>query len=1101
MAARVLLVVAGGLLGPGGATAQTGAQSTPGTQEDRRQTTGASIRLDSPLDRRKVALTKQADAKRDEEIRILKQLIPRAGRERKAEMIFRLADLYWQKSRYRLGLEMERYEAAYAQWVEAGQQGQAPRDRDFLRASSRIKRNALRLYERVLKQYPSYVRNDEVLFNLGNNEYETGQGRKAARHLRALIKRFPNSRLVDDAHLLLGEYHFNGNRVVEARKAYAQAARSDEDRIKYYATYKLAWCDYNVQSYVAGIGRLKRVIAHAQNAPDKNAVRLGTEALNDLARFFSYVDEVESAFAYFRDKAGDQRALKHTTALAALYGEQGKWQQEIQTYRLLLSSYPLSDRAPSLQASIVEAYAKLGRRRNVRQEVERLVERYREGSGWHQHFVSQGAKGRAALDLAYDITETRLRNLVTEYHRDAQKRKDARTYRLARDIYAKYLEAFPNSEAAYEMRYYYAEVLWALLHWRDAAEQYRLVAIARPEGSERLGTYAREAAYNQILAYERVLKAGRDRGSLGRGKRLSEKKKGRTSAQAQAKVKVGQLDKKKRHRERPIPEVEMRLAQACDLYFEVAKPSDRELPAIKFKAAYIFYRYNHFVEAAKRYFEIIDEWPGSRLSKKAANLVLDSLNVQEKWDELAFYAARFRDNQRLTKGDRKFRRQVQQLLEGATYLSIQAAESRAKAAPSPSEQEAQLAKVATRFRAFQGQYPKSEYAPKAAYSAVVLYDEADELDNAIAMAALLKRAYPKSDLRLENDWSLAQFHERIADFSAAAKLYDEFVDRYPKDRRSADALYNAATYYQGLGQVDQAVDRYQTYMQRYPKRDDLAQVYWRICTLREGEDDHARAAQCFDDYGQRFRRAPAVKVLESRYRYARALKAMGRTSKASAELAKILRAHRRLSPPDQVRPSSALAAGYAAFHRLEPEFARYMKQKITLSPRTLRRKLAQAEALACDDKCKRRGRYVAVLDYGNGEYGICALTRIGQVYRNLAGSIRAAPIPRLTPEQEEIYRAELDDRALVPEEKGRQALETALNKAYELGIYNDCTRTAQSNLKQMSPDRFPDLQQRAYLGAEGFITAGLRTTDDDRAPVAKGAVEPPPSAPEARGPR
>ncbi len=1098
--AAALLVLAGALVGPGAASAQTSADAPPTTDQARRQTTGASIRLDHPLDRRKVALTKQADQKRDEEIRILKQLIPRAGRDRKAEMIFRLADLYWQKSRYRLGLEMERYEAAYAQWVEAGQTGKAPRDRDYLRTSSRIKRNALRLYERVLKQYPSYARNDEVLFNLGNNEYETGQGRKAARHLRALIKRFPQSRLVDDAYLLLGEYHFNGNRVVDARRAYARAARSDEDRIKYYATYKLAWCDYNQQDYPAGIVRLKRVIDHAETAPDKNAVRLGTEALNDLARFFSYVDEVESAFAYFRGKAGDPRALKYTTALAALYGEQGKWQQEIQTYRLLLSSYPLSDRAPSLQASVVEAYAKLGRRRNVRQEVERLVDRYREGSEWHQHFVGQGAKGQAALDLAYDITETKLRNLVTDYHRDAQKRKDARTYRLARDIYAKYLEAFAASEAAYEMRYYYAEVLWALLQWRDAAEQYRLVAIAQPGGDDRLGTYAREAAYNQILAYERVLKAGRDRGRLGRGK-LSEKKKGRTSARAQARVKVGQLDKKKRHRERPIPEVEMRLAQACDLYFEVAKPSDRELPAIKFKAAYIYYRYNHFVEAAKRYFEIIDEWPGSRLSKKAANLILDSLNVQQKWDELAFYAARFRDNQRLTKGDRKFRREVQQLLEGATYLSIQAAESRAKEAPSPGEQEAQLAKVATRFREFQSQYPQSLYAPKAAYSAVVLYDQADELDNAIAMAALLKRAYPKSDLRLENDWSLAQFHERIADFSAAAGLYDEFVARYPKDPRAADALYNAATYYQGLGKVDDAVARYQTYMQRYPKRDDLAQVYWRICTLHERQDNHARAAKCFDEYGLRFSRAPPVKVLASRYRFAKALKAMGRTTKAHAELAKILRAHRRLPPADQARPASALAAGYAAFHRLEPDFQRYMKQKITLNPRTLRRKLAQAEALACDDKCKRRGRYVAVLDYGNGEYGICALTRVGQVYRNLASSIRDAPVPRLTPEQEEIYRAELDDRALVPEEKGRQALETALTKAYELGIYNDCTRTAQANLKEMSPDRFPDFQQRAYLGAEGFITAGLRTIDDGPAPVATGAAVDRSAAADPRGSR
>jgi hypothetical protein len=38
---------------------------------------------------------------------------------------------------------------------------------------------------------------------------------------------------------------------------------------------------------------------------------------------------------------------------------------------------------------------------------------------------------------------------------------------------------------------------------------------------------------------------------------------------------------------------------------------------------------------------------------------------------------------------------------------------------------------------------------------------------------------------------------------------------------------------------------------------------------------------------------------------------------------------------------------------------------------------------------------------------------------------------------------------------------TALNKAYELNIYNKCTLTAQSNLKELNPNKFPDLQKPA----------------------------------------
>ncbi|MEO1338342.1 MAG: hypothetical protein AAFV29_22050 [Myxococcota bacterium] len=99
---------------------------------------------------------------------------------------------------------------------------------------------------------------------------------------------------------------------------------------------------------------------------------------------------------------------------------------------------------------------------------------------------------------------------------------------------------------------------------------------------------------------------------------------------------------------------------------------------------------------------------------------------------------------------------------------------------------------------------------------------------------------------------------------------------------------------------------------------------------------------------------------------------------------------------------------------------------------------------------------------------------------------------RLTEDQQEIYTAELDNLALGPEDKGRQAFEAALSKAYELNIYNNCTLTAQQNLKALNPNQFPDLQKRRYLGAEGFITSGYRA-DVPGLPDAPISVEPKPA--------
>jgi hypothetical protein len=125
-------------------------------------------------------------------------------------------------------------------------------------------------------------------------------------------------------------------------------------------------------------------------------------------------------------------------------------------------------------------------------------------------------------------------------------------------------------------------------------------------------------------------------------------------------------------------------------------------------------------------------------------------------------------------------------------------------------------------------------------------------------------------------------------------------------------------------------------------------------------------------------------------------------------------------------------------------------------------------------KCKKEGKYLSILTYGNGDYGIAALTRIGQVYRSVANEIRNAPLPRnLDEDQIEIYKAELDNFALGPEEKALEAFENALTKAYELNIYNKYTLLAQDNIKELNPNKYPDLQQAGFRGADFFIAASV----------------------------
>src|SRR2546423_5423741 len=119
----------------------------------------------------------------------------------------------------------------------------------------------------------------------------------------------------------------------------------------------------------------------------------------------------------------------------------------------------------------------------------RLVGEYGPQGGWAKANTAE----KGALAEARDLEEASLRELVQDYHQEAIKTRSAATYRLARDIYRQYLDTFPHSEAAVAMRFYEAEILYALEEWDAAAGQYGMVVAADPAG-----TYAQRAGYNAI---------------------------------------------------------------------------------------------------------------------------------------------------------------------------------------------------------------------------------------------------------------------------------------------------------------------------------------------------------------------------------------------------------------------------------------------------------------------------------------------------------------------------------------------------------------------------------------------------------------------------
>ena len=72
-----------------------------------------------------------------------------------------------------------------------------------------------------------------------------------------------------------------------------------------------------------------------------------------------------------------------------------------------------------------------------------------------------------------------------------------------------------------------------------------------------------------------------------------------------------------------------------------------------------------------------------------------------------------------------------------------------------------------------------------------------------------------------------------------------------------------------------------------------------------------------------------------------------------------------------------------------------------------------------------------------------------------------------------MYRSELETLALPLEDKAMEALEKALEKAYELSIYNEWTLAAQDQINRYRPGAYAEVRQVPFRGSEFFVTSGV----------------------------
>ena len=1033
------------------------------------------------------------------------------------DAMFRLAELHFEQANDAYSLAIESYEGQIADF-EAGKLSERPAEpmQDYSRT--------IELFQTLIADFPTYRHTDGAYYLLGYCLGETGKEEQGKEVLAELVRRFKDSRFAPEAWMRIAEHHFDSNELQQAADGYLQVMSYQDSHFYDKALYKLAWTYYRMDAFDQAIHRFKELVQYADSSKAATGTarsELRPEAIQYLAISLAEEDwdgdgspdpepPVQRAFRYL---TGEQPyEVEVLRKLGDIFYDNTRYADAIAMYRHLLSRFPTDAANPEVHGKVITALERLQKRDEAFAERALLTEAYEKGTAWYE----KNQNDRKAVRQAEQLSEESLIAAAIYNHDKAQALKDRarmlgdpvvleeakRYYGTAARNYEQYLRRYPHSKNAYELSFYYADCLYFSLHFAEAAAQYAKVRDATADGK-----YREEAAVAAVLANEQLVEGLVREGHLpykaspsydpskdpDAGK-VAEQAAGPEGAMPQA--------------SEEIPAPVLALVAARDAYVK-AGLTNKQDPHLQgrmaFKAAEVFYRFQHYDEARARFEGIIKSHPKEQVASLAASYIIESYRLTRNWEKMAEWGDKVAALDLGTPDERrKLKEEVTTLKVGALFKKAQAL-----------FEEQRYEEAAKEYVQLVNENPGNEFADRALNNAAVAYETLGKYESAMKLYERVYREYPDREFAEYALYRTAINSERFFNWRKAIDSYLLLVDKFKKSDKRAVALLNAAQLLENNQDYAEAAQAYLRYVREYPDRDDVPLTLYQVALIYEKMRDYPAMSRTFNQFIKSYGGNPAFNshVMTALGKMADRQLEQGRWPEAAGLLRRILRefAARSLAPgsPD------ALYAAKAQFLLTEQDFKVYDAMKIEGSVAQQGATIKKLQALSRT----LSERYAQVFDYKNLDWTLAAYFRLATLFQKFAEKLYAAPIPAaIAGDQEaaEMYRVELEDVAVPIEDEAVKRFEKALEGARESKIVNEWTKKALVILNKYKPAEYPLLKEekrdmldepRSSLEPLTEIKAAGATGGGGSAPPAPGAAlqqpqpqpQPQPEAPVAEG--
>lgn len=656
-------------------------------------------------------LVKKAEAKA---IKQLRKLIKRhRGTRLEPEFLHRLGELHMRRAKGDKNIELHR-QSEFSVSV-------APKL--IKKASSKKNmRQAVDIFNRIQRKFKKFTSMDLVVFNNAFANHMLNRKKEAERLYWKLIRSFPQSQLVPDSHLAIGEMAFQQKRFKFALKHFDAVKKYPNSRVYPYSVYKAGWSKYNLRDELGAMKEMEEVVRFGKYIHDNNIdarLDLRREALADMTIFYEDVYAAENAYKYFKKQSGELDVAPTLFRLSNIYARHSRKDERRVVLDLIINNLPKSELMPSVYEAHVDNFEEMRDREKAVTKVVEFDKLCDPNSSWSEvQKVDEKGEKQGVQECLISLKDLSLK-MAQKWLRLWNKNKHHKQFAdVSERSFEIFLKHDDQTDRANKARVAYSDLLFRRGKFRKASLNYAVVG-SRTKIKGKLGHDSRYAA---LLSLE---KAVRDKWS--------------------------DEDEKTFH--------ELALSYVKN------HPKGKFVLDIEFKKGLISYEKENYEPAAKIFLALGNRFPKEIKGKKSQDLYLDILNLKKDYKGLISYSKKLIGS---TKSPIRVKK-LKSIFEQSSLLEIQTL-----------EEKGQLAKAATEYQNFTKQNPKSKLASKAWWNSVELFYKSGQDVDGAKSALQFAKLYPRDKNVLNGLYRAAKTYEEMLELSKAADILELLVKKDKK---------------------------------------------------------------------------------------------------------------------------------------------------------------------------------------------------------------------------------------------------------------------------------------------------------------------------------